>query len=269
MAAPTKPAVSTVTPLDKIVVPAVAPFGIPLIWGAKKVGKTLCALNSPWQPVHVVDVERSTYDYSLHQERLIGSGVLTHKFTADYADTFEEYLAALDRIIKSDKRYGTLVVDTFGQAAQWTGEDTFNKMGEKAEKQSQLAWGKARDRLRKHILSLRAKCDFLVLTAHEREYPPMSKKFSPRCNPAVQELAAFSIRLTREANTQIPDAEILGARLPFFPPNIKGFTLMKLLQYVEQPVDWNNLTDDQKLKNEDPVTVSAAGYSEDGEMNEG
>ena len=201
MPATPKPATKTVaTPLDKIVVPATAPFGIPLLWGAKKVGKTLAALNSPWQPVHVIDTERSTYDYGLHQARLIESGILAHEFTADYADTFEEYIAAIDRIIKGKDHYGTLVVDTFGQAAQWTGEDTFAKMGDKAEKQSQLAWGKARDRLRKHILGLRAKCDFLILTAHEREYPPNSHKYSPRCNPAVLELASFSIRLTRDPN---------------------------------------------------------------------
>ena len=155
MPATPKPATKTVaTPLDQIVVPATAPFGIPLLWGAKKVGKTLAALNSPWQPVHVIDTERSTYDYGLHQDRLIEMGVLSHPFTADYVDTFEEYLRAIERIIKGSEHYGTLVVDTFGQAAQWTGEDTFKQMGDRADKQSQIAWGQARDRLRKHILGV-------------------------------------------------------------------------------------------------------------------
>ena len=35
----------------------VPPFGITVLWGARKVGKTVGAANSPWKPVHFIDVE--------------------------------------------------------------------------------------------------------------------------------------------------------------------------------------------------------------------
>jgi hypothetical protein len=44
---------------------------------------------------------------------------------------------------------------------------------------------------------------------------------------------------------------------------------MKLLQYTEQPVDWNNLKDTEKAVPTEVAAVAApAGYSEDREMME-
>ena len=255
--------------LKDVVVPKVAPFGTPLLWGAKKTGKTLASLNSPWQKVHVIDVENSTIDYFQHQDRLIKMGILRGPFTAAYCYTMNAYLDEVKRIQESKERYGTIVLDTFGQISSWIGEAEFAKMGDRADKQTQIAWGKTRDRLRNHMLELRKKCDFLILTAHEREYPPMSKKFSPRCNPSALELASFSIRLTRADNVAIPDADMKGARLPFFPPKIEKFDFMKLLQYTEQPADWNNLKDTEKAVPTEVAAVTApTGYSEDREMME-
>jgi hypothetical protein len=249
-------------------VPQKPPFGIPLIWGEKKSGKTLAALNSPWQPVHVIDSELSTYDYTMHAERLIELRVLRGKFTVANVNTLAEYLAEVSRITdpKAKVRYGTIVLDTFGQISQWVGEDSFTKMADKADKQSQIVWGKIRDRLRAQIIALRSHCDLLITTAHQREYPPLSKKYSPRCNPAVQELASLSIRLVRDANKAIPSAEMVGARLPFFPPKIADFTLEKLLGYIQKPADWNKLEEGEKLEKEPTATVPQPSYTEEAEQ---
>jgi hypothetical protein len=43
---------------------------------------------------------------------------------------------------------------------------------------------------------------------------------------------------------------------------------MKLLQYTEQPADWNNLKDEEKQTIEKPVVALPGGYTEDREMME-
>jgi hypothetical protein len=69
----------------------------------------------------------------------------------------------------------------------------------------------------------------------------------------------MSIRLVRDPNKKLPDAEIYGARLPFFPPRIKDFSIASLLQYVEKPTDWADLKDGEKLEPE-PVAPPVPGY---------
>jgi hypothetical protein len=249
-------------------IPAKPPFGIPLIWGEKKAGKTLAALNSPWQPVHVIDTEFSTYDYFEHTPRLVEMKILRGKFTVCHVGSLAEYLTEIKRITSKDSKvhYGTIVLDTFGQISQWTGEDTFASMGDKAEKQPQLAWGKVRDRLRAQVIALRAHCDLLVTTAHQREYPPASHKYSPRCNPAATELASLSIQLVRDPNKPLPAAIMVGARLPFFPPKIPDFSIEKLLEYIQKPADWNQLSDEEKVEKEPEVAVQAPKYTEEAEL---
>jgi len=243
------------------------PFGYTLIWGPMKVGKTIAALNSPWQPVHIIDCENSSSDYFEHQERLVKTGLVRGQFTRTACASMTEYVAEVDRISKSKERYGTIALDTFGQISSWVGEDQFVKEAGKVEKQSQIVWGHVRDRLRKNLIILGSKCDLLVLTAHQREYPPASHKFSPRCNPVAIELTSISIRLERKPNEKLPSAEI-GARLPFFPPKIENFTLEKLLQYIAAPADWDNLKNDEKVQ--EPVSPSAPnGYSPEAELENG
>lgn len=240
---------TTATKTTPIATAAVArpPFGWILFSGKKAAGKTLASLNSPWQPVHIMDCENSSEDYFLHQARLQEMGLLRGEFTRDPCYTLAEYLAAATKIVQGKGVYGTIVIDTFGQVSNWVGEDQFLKDAKLADKQSQVVWGHIRDRIRKQLLELGKKCDLLVLTAHEREYPPMSKNFSPRCNPAVLELASISIRLVRQPNEKIPTGIVTGARLPFFAPQIKDFAIVKLLDYIQKPADWDKLKDDEKV----------------------
>jgi len=180
-------AVTKITPVATAIV-ARPPFGWVLLWGKKAAGKTLAALNSPWQPVHILDCENGSEDYFLHKERLAEMGLLRGEFTRDACYTLAEYVAAATKIVQGKGVYGTIVIDTFGQVTSWVGEDQFAKDVKIADKLGQVVWGHVRERLRKQLLELGKKCDLLVLTAHEREYPPLSRNYSPRCNPAVLEL---------------------------------------------------------------------------------
>jgi len=223
------------------------PFGWLLIWGKKAAGKTLASLNSPWQPVHVIDCENSSADYFMHQQILTDLGHLRGPFTRASCYTLADYLAEATRIVQGKETYGTIVIDTFGQVTSWVGEDQFTKDARISEKQGQVVWGHVRDRLRKQMNELGKKCSMLIFTAHEREYPPASKNFSPRCNPSVLELASISIRLTRPPNEKLPTGILSGARLSFFPPQIKDFAIEKLLDYIQKPADWDKLKDDERV----------------------
>lgn len=218
-------------------------LGLTVLWGKKGAGKTLAALNSPYQPVHMIDVEGSSLEYEKFMDRLIKEKYFPSPFTraacAEIADSNKE----LGRILADPKiRYGTICLDTVGQFAEWVKNEEFGKPG--SEKISQIVWGKVRDRIRNLCIKLQGHCDLLLMTAHEREYPPHF--FSPRCNPAIIELAGTSIRIIRQPNQKIPDAIIEGARLPFFPPKIPAFTLAKLISYIDKPANWDNLSEDEK-----------------------
>ena len=239
------------------------PFGWLLIWGKKATGKTVAALNSPWQPVHVIDCENSSGDYFEHQARLVETGFLKGAFTRTMCYTLQEYLNELVRITKSTERYGTIVVDTFGQVANWIGEDQFKKEAGKADKQSQIVWGHVRDRIRTQLLELGKRCDLLVVTAHERKY---GDDITPRCNPTVLELCSLSVRLTRQPNEKMPTATI-KARLPFFPPQIKDFTIGKLVDYIQKPANWDKLSEDEKLA--EPSPTPQPGFDEKRQYEEG
>jgi hypothetical protein len=194
-------------------------------------------------------------------DRLITMGVLPAKFTRCQVDSLAAYATEYKRIVKQI-RYGTIVLDTFGQLTSWISEEQFVKDAKIADKQSQIVWGHIRDRIRNQLIALQGQCDLLLLTAHEREYPPASHKYSPRCHPGAVELASMSIRLVRDANKKLPDAEVYGARLPFFPPRIKDFSIASLLQYVEKPADWADLKEGEKLEPEPPAPPMP-GYADE------
>jgi len=244
-----------------IVVPSKPPFGTTVLWGKRKCGKTLAALNSPWAPVHIIDIEDSSADYETHMLRLIEMGIIHDKFTrADcptYASVGQEFL----RIVGTEKapskiHYGTIVIDTVGQLSSWIGENEFAKPN--AQSMSQVTWGRIRDRLRNMLIQLSAHCDYVVLCAHERVY---NNVYSPRANPAILELASISIRLNREANVPIPDGTIDVARLPFFPPRIPKFTITKLLDYIQKPANWEKLNEEEKATPES--TTASPEFNEE------
>lgn len=238
-------------------IPEKPPFGPPVIWGKRGAGKTIAMLNSPWQPVHVIDVENSSGDYFMHQKRLIEMNFLTSEFTRASCFTFEafnqEYLRITGQAVKDGKvvkvndglHFGTIGIDTAGQIATWVANSRFAAVSPaKAEKLSGVVWGDIRDRLRNMFLSLQEHCDLIILTAHEREFP--KGVFSPRINPGVLELTSYSIRLLRGPNQKMPDADFTYNRLPFFPPKVPGFTITKMLDYIQHPADWDNLKDEEK-----------------------
>lgn len=226
------------------------PFGIVALWGARKVGKTIAAINSPWQPVHVIDVEFSSKDYEEQRELVKKLGLITGPWTRASCLTFDEFYEEVKRI-KADKEiYGTIILDTIGQVTEWIKSDQFGKNLKKSEKMSQVVWGEVRDRLRTLLLQLQLKSKLIILAAHEREYPPGN--FSPRANPAILELASLSFRLTRAPNQKIPDGIVDIARIPVFPPKIPTFTVAKLLNYYNKPTNWDDLKEDEKV--EDVVT---------------
>lgn len=224
---------------EKIVIPDSPPFGLMVLFGVKAAGKTLASINSPWEPVHVIDVEGSSADYFKEQRRLVDSGVLAHGFTRADCMTADSFAQEVSRIKRDPAAvYGTLVIDTGGQWAEWTRDDQFKTDRNIADKQSQIVWGRIRSRLRDTTLALQSKCKLMIITAHERDYRGVK---TPRVNPAIMELVALSFRLVRDPNKALPDAHLNGSRLPFFPPRIVGFTVANLLRYFDTPADWGNL----------------------------
>ena len=236
-----------------------APVGTILTYGASRAGKTMMCLNAPRQPVHVIDTEDSSGDYERYQDRLIEAGVIKHRFTRTYTPTFDSYAAEFGRITGATRvngravhhdtgiAYGTLVIDTGGQMAEWLKQVIFEAATpNQVQNMSQVVWGRVRDALRTHLLHYTEHCEQLILVAHERKY---NKVYSPRINPAVLELTSVTIRLVRKQNQLLPEAHI-DARLPFFPPRIPEFTLQKLYDYVADPADWSALSDEEIIPQE-------------------
>jgi hypothetical protein len=251
-------------------IPVTPPFGTPIIWGKRGTGKTVLTLNSPWQPVHVLDVEDGARDYEEHMDRLIVSGLIPAKFTRDFCPDWDAWRKAIHRITNSVKglppipgykpvHYGTISIDTVGQWGEWAKTAAFSQPN--AEKLSQITWGKIRDYLRSTILELKNHCDFVILTAHQREYP--TGIFSPRANPAILELTSLSIQLTKQRNQLVPDGIIDYTRLPFLPQRISPMTWQKLLSYVEKPADWNNLSESEKAPPEEQPRPAPATAEDD------
>jgi hypothetical protein len=235
-------------------------FGIPIVWGRRGAGKTLLALNSPYTPVHIIDVENSSADYETHMARLIERKYFTEKFTRMPTLQWADYMAEMSRLAKTPPgTYGTIVIDTIGQVTEWIKTDEFGKNPVKSEKMPQVVWGTVRDRLRNMLLMLAKVAPMVILLAHEREY---NKIYSPRCNPGVLELTSISVRLQRDPNKQIPDGLITYARLPFWPPRIPEITLSKMLTFIEHPADWDKLEPGQ-LQPEEQVIVSIPPEGED------
>lgn len=225
------------------------PFGITVIWGKRKVGKTIAAINSPWGPVHVIDVEFSSEDYEKQMPKMIEMGIIKNEFTRASCLTYEEVQKEFKRIINSNDEYGTIVLDTVGQITEWKKQAVFSSASDAEKfKMSQIVWGKIRDDLRTTLFALLKKTKYLVMTAHEREYNGI---ISPRANPAILEIASVSIRLVKDMNKAIPDGILDVARLPMFPPRIPEFTITKLLDYMSKPADWNNLQDNETVTQEE------------------
>jgi hypothetical protein len=232
---------------------ALPEFGIPIVWGKRGAGKTLFSLNSPYTPVHVIDVENSSADYEAHMDRLIERGYFKEKFTRIFTPQYTDYMREMNRIAHLDGMTGgTLVIDTVGQVTEWIKTDEFGRNPSKSEKMPQVVWGTIRDRLRNMLLMISAHYSMIILLAHEREY---NKVYSPRCNPGVLELTSISVRLTRDPNKQIPDGLITYARLPFWPPRIPEVTLSKMLTFIEKPADWDKLAPEQ-LQPEEVITTT-------------
>ena len=227
----------------KDAIPENAPFGTTIVWGRKGVGKTLACLNSPWRPVHVIDTEFSSKDYALNQAKLIEMGVLVGEFTRSECMDLDTTFRALKEMRGTE--WGTIIIDTGGQWSEWVADLEHSRVPN-SEKVAQLVWGKIRSRLRSYLIEMSGMCKCLLLTAHERKYikNPLP---DPRCNPALLEIASNSIRLTRGPNQRIPDAEFYASRIPFFPPRIQEFSIAKMLTYFDNPTDWKNLEDENKI----------------------
>lgn len=235
-------------------------FGIPIVWGKRGAGKTLFSLNSPYTPVHIIDVENSSADYETHMDRLIERGYFTEKFTRVFTPQWADYLSEMQSIsLTPIGKYGTIVIDTVGQVTEWVAHDEFTRNANIASKMGQVVWGKVRDRLRNMLLMLSKHANMIILLAHEREYEHV---VSPRCNPGVLELTSVSIRLIRDPNQQIPDGLITYARLPFWPPRIPQITLSKMLTFIEKPADWNKLEPEQ-LQPPEPMYVPVVNPPEE------
>lgn len=222
------------------------PFGILVVWGPRKTGKTIASINSPWLPVHVIDTEFSSKDYEDNLEQIMEMGIIKHPFSRASCLTYADYMQETKRILNSDEEIGTLVLDTTGQITTWLANAQFASVSQaKAEKMSQVVWGEVRDRLRDMLLKLQQKTKFIILTAHEREYQNVK---SPRTNPTILELASISVRLERRPNEQVPNGIIDVARIPFYPPRIPDFSIDKLLGYHKKPADWDKLTPDEQVQ---------------------
>jgi hypothetical protein len=230
------------------------PFGITVIWGKRKVGKTIAALNSPWLPVHIIDDEFSAKDYQEQWALVQELGLIKNPFTRESCLTDDSFAKEAKRIIKGKETYGTLILDTAGQITTWLATRHFKSVSpSKAEKMSQVVWGEVRDKLRDLLLQLQLKTKLIILTAHEREYAGVK---SPRANPAILELASLSIRLEKSPNQKIPDGIVDVARLPVYPPKIPQFTISKLLTYHKKPADWDELKEDERVEDTTPPPIS-------------
>jgi hypothetical protein len=256
-------------------IPDKPPFGPPCIWGKRGVGKTLATLNSPWLPVHIIDIENSSGDYDMHQKRLIELGYFPQEFTRAVCLSMDAFNREVFRITGQEVvdgklkktsdglQFGTIGIDTMGQVATWVAQGKFaNASAAKAEKMTQAIWGEVRDSLRNLLLMLQDHCKFIIMTAHEREYPKGS--FSPRVNPGVLELTSYSIRLIKSnPNQKLPDADFTYNRLPFFPPRMQQFSITKMLDYIEKPTDWDNLKKDEMIPDPEPIQEEEPGTLEE------
>lgn len=221
------------------------PFGIMVIWGPRKTGKTIASLNSPWLPVHVIDTEFSSKDYEENYDQIHEMGIIKNPFSRASCLTYSDYMKETKRILDMEDKLGTLVLDTTGQITTWLANAQFGSVSQaKAEKMSQVVWGEVRDRLRDMLLKLQQKTKLIILTAHEREYQDIK---SPRTNPTILELASISVRLERRPNQQVPDGVIDVARIPFYPPRIPSFEIEKLLEYHKKPANWDELAPDEQV----------------------
>jgi hypothetical protein len=198
----------------------------------------------------------------MHQKRLIELGFIPQEFTRNVCLSMQafnqEYFRITGQEVVDGKlvktsdglHFGTIGIDTMGQVSTWIADAKFASVPPAmAEKMSRIVWGKVRDSLRNLLITLLDHCDLLVLTAHEREYP--KGVFTPRVNPSTLELTSYSIRLIRQPNQKLPDADFTHNRLPFFPPHMPQFTIAKMVGYIEHPADWDNLKQDEMIP--DPV----------------
>jgi hypothetical protein len=169
------------------------PFGVIMVWGAKGSGKTWFGLSSPYKPVLALDCENSSKAY-----KAAGLFDFDRKECLDW-ETFRNTVKAIP-----EKKYGTILVDTAGQAGAWIEQYEFKKAGPKAETQSMLIWGEVRDTFRELIISLMKKAPMIILTAHARvDYMAARRKevkFQERVNGAFLELCDLSMQLVREPN---------------------------------------------------------------------
>ncbi len=261
----------------EVYVPNEPPFGGMLIWGSRKEGKTLMSLNSPWQPVHIIDLEDSAKDYESQSKRMIEAGYLRGEFTRAACYTWGEFKKEWERIVghqivansrreetypkikdAEDTHYGTIIIDTAGQWTEWVKSEVFGRATvDEANKMSQVVWGRVRDALRNQYLGLAKHCDMLIVTAHMSSYNNID---SPRCNPTILELVSLGVQVKRQPNQLIPNGKIDIARLPFFPPRVKEVTIEKLVNYVDNPADYDNLSEDEMVMEEPKYVPSEGEY---------
>lgn len=223
------------------------PFKSILVWGEPGSGKTLFGWNSPYKPVLCMDFEYSSRPYRRVADQYDVNVVDILKYSGK--EGFAELITKVP-----DGKYGTIVLDTAWQPFEWITQATFYKAGKRAESQSMLVWGDVRRAIRDTILGLAQKCEVLIMTAHARNRYG-TKEREPRISPSAFELVDVAIRLHRDPNKKVP-VGVVDSRnrlMGLLPPKIEPCTWQKILEYVINPPDWDNLKPEEI--NEDMMYV--------------
>jgi len=228
------------------------PMKLVVVYGVSGVGKTIFSLTSPVKPIVSLDAEYSAWPY---KERF--------DFEHISCPTWREFAAATTKIIRGNKHYGTIVIDGISTVGSWLSEDEFGKT-KKAQKVAMLTWSKVRGRIKNLLLGLMRKSDLLILTAEGKmaveDGVPVKEHGRnitiARVNPAVYALADIVMQLSSVPNRREPIGYLRPpynkCRIDALPPVLDPATWPKILEYLENPVDWDNLTPEEKINGEEP-----------------
>jgi hypothetical protein len=226
-----------------------APLSVITVWGESGVGKTMFGILSPYKPVLVLDTERSSQPYKY--------GPLGKEFERKDCLTWMGP-GGLKEALKAIKpgEYGTVVIDTGTQFCDWVARETFQRAGARAQKQSMIVWGEAKQAVKQYILELMQKVQVVVITAHARNrYGDHNGAKEARVLEPIYELSDLFMELRREPNQRIPYGLTMPptskSRIMALPPKIPQATWETILRYIQEtPADWENLAPEESVPEE-------------------
>lgn len=203
----------------------------------------------------------------------MGARIYRAQFDFEWVDCSDSQLMseAVISICDGNKEYGTIVIDTISQYEDWAKEYIWSTARDwEISKQTGLLWGRTKDVVRQRILKLMRKAKVVVLTAHSRHEwvgnRPTGKLEAKALEP-VWDLADLVAFLSREPNQQLPKGTVQPpygkSRILALPPVIDPFTWPKLLDYMDKPANWGDLSPEEQAKDAYEILNRLAKIEED------